>query len=146
MAGCAWRPTSHVSEATRSRGLGAARHSMARSRGSARAYQCYDRARGSLSPSSNQQEETPMYRVPDVDEVMAVAKELGIHLGPEEVGVYRKYLLEALRELDGFVQARLDEPQPPMTSAARAPGYRPSPEEDPLNAWTWKCRIEGAGG
>jgi amidase len=33
-----------------------------------------------------------------------------------------------------------------MVSAARTPGYRPSPEEDPLNAWTWKCRIEGAPG
>ena len=85
-----------------------------------------------------------MYAVPDVDEVVAVAKELGIHLGPEEVGLYRKYLLEQLSELDTFVQARLEEPQPPMVSAARTPGYRPRPEEDPLNAWTWKCRIEGA--
>ena len=31
-----------------------------------------------------------------------------------------------------------------MISAAREPGYRPSPEEDPLNSWMWKCRIEGA--
>jgi amidase len=31
-----------------------------------------------------------------------------------------------------------------MLSAARAPGYRPTPQEDPLNAWTWKCRIEGS--
>ena len=28
----------------------------------------------------------------------------------------------------------------------RTPGYRPGPEEDPLNAWTWRCRIEGAAG
>src|SRR5262245_17837587 len=86
-----------------------------------------------------------MYAVPDVDEVVAVAKELGIHLGPEEAVLYRKYLLEQLRELDAFVQARLEEPRPPMVSAAREPGCRPSPEEDPLNAWTWKCRIEGSG-
>jgi amidase len=87
-----------------------------------------------------------MYAVPDVDEVMAVAKELGIHLGPEEASLYRRYLTEQLRELDNFVQARLEEPAPPMVSAARTPGYRPSLEEDPLNAWTWKCRIEGAAG
>src|ERR1700675_3884455 len=87
-----------------------------------------------------------MYAVPDVDEVVAVAKELGIHLGPEEVVLYRKYLLEQLRELDTFVQARLEEPRPPMVSAARTPGYRPTPEEDPLNAWMWKCRIAGAAG
>src|SRR5215467_1524084 len=85
-----------------------------------------------------------MYTVPDVDEVVAVAKELGIHLGPDEAVLYRKYLMEQLKDLDTFVQARLDEPAPPMVSAARTPGYRPRPEQDPLNAWTWKCRIEGA--
>jgi amidase len=85
-----------------------------------------------------------MYRVPDVDEVVAVAKGLGIHLGPEEAVLYRKYLLEQLQAFDTFVQARVEEPMPPMVSAARPPGYRPGPEEDPLNAWTWKCRIEGA--
>ena len=37
-----------------------------------------------------------MYAVPDVDEVVAVAKELGIHLGPEEALLYRKYLMEQL--------------------------------------------------
>jgi len=85
-----------------------------------------------------------MYTVPDVDEVLAVAKELGIHLAPEEAALYRKYLLEQMGELDRFVQARLEEPAPPMVSAGRAPGYRPKPEEDPLNAWTWRCRIEPA--
>src|SRR5215470_15264754 len=85
-----------------------------------------------------------MYSVPSVDEVVTVARELGIHLGPDEAVLYRKYLMEQLKDLDNFVQARLEEPAPPMVSAARAPGHRPRPEEDPLNAWTWKCRIEGA--
>ena len=87
-----------------------------------------------------------MYSVADVDEVVAVAKELGIHLGPDEAVKYRKYLLEQMEQLDTFVQARLEEPKPPMVSADRKPGYRPNPEEDPLNAWMWKCRIEGGGG
>jgi amidase len=85
-----------------------------------------------------------MYRVPDVDAVVAVAQALGIHLGPDEAVLYRKYLMEQLREFDAFVQARVEEPKPPMVSAARQPGYRPRPAEDPLNAWMWKCRIEGA--
>jgi amidase len=84
-----------------------------------------------------------MYAVPDVDEVVAVARALGIHLGPEEAVLYHKYLMEQLREFDTFVQARLEESRPPLVSAARQPGYQPSPEEDPLNAWMWKCRIEG---
>ena len=85
-----------------------------------------------------------MYSVPDVDEVVAVAKELGIHLGADEAVMYQKYLVEQLGQLDTFVQARLEEPKPPMFSTAREPGYRPGAEEDPLNAWMWKCRIEGA--
>jgi amidase len=85
-----------------------------------------------------------MYAIPDVDEVVAVAKGLGIHLGPEEAVLYRKYLMEQLEQFDAFVQTRLEEPKPPMFSATRKPGYQPSPEEDPLNAWMWKCRIEGA--
>ena len=84
-----------------------------------------------------------MYAVPEVDEVVAVAKELGIHLGPDEAAVYRKHLMELMGKVDTFVQARLDEPKPPMVSADREPGYRPSSDEDPLNAWMWKCRIEG---
>jgi amidase len=85
-----------------------------------------------------------MYPVPDVDEVMAVAKALGIHLGPEEAVLYQKYLIEQLQAFETFVQARVEEIKPAMVSATRKPGYRPRPEEDPLNAWMWKCRIEGA--
>ena len=75
-----------------------------------------------------------MFAVPDIDEVVAVAKELGIHLSPDEAVLYRTYLMEQMGQLDTFVQARLEEEKPPMVSAARKPGYRPSPEEDPLNA------------
>ena len=85
-----------------------------------------------------------MYAVPNEEEVIAVAKELGIHIGPDEVGLYRKYLLEQLTSLDQFVQNRMEEDKPPMVSPAREPGYRPSAVEDPLNAWTWKCKIDGA--
>ncbi len=87
-----------------------------------------------------------MYAVPDVDEVVAVAKELGIHLGPDEAVKYREYIIEQMDQLDTFVQARIEEEQPPMVSPACEPGYRPSAEEDPLNAWIWKCRIEGESG
>ena len=48
-----------------------------------------------------------MYAVPSIDEVVAVAKELGIHLSPDEAVLYRKNLVEQLSGLDTFVQARL---------------------------------------
>ena len=85
-----------------------------------------------------------MYAVPDVEEVVAVAKELGIHIGPDEAVLYRKYVLEHLDALDQFVQARIAEDAPPLCSPVRAAGYRPSADEDPLNAWMWKCKIEGS--
>ena len=85
-----------------------------------------------------------MYTVPDVDEVVAVAKQLGIHLSADEAVLYQKHLAEQLSQLDAFVQVRIEEPRPPMVSAARTPGYRPRAGEDPLNAWMWKCRIEGS--
>ena len=87
-----------------------------------------------------------MHPVPDVDEVLAVAKELGIHLSPEEAGLYRKYLLEQLSELDNFVQARLDGADAADGLGRPRPGLPAGPEEDRLNAWTWKCRIEPAAG
>lgn len=85
-----------------------------------------------------------MYAIPDVDDVVAVARDLGIHLGPEEAVLYRKYLLEQLAAFDTFVQARIEEAAPPLLSPARQAGYRPGRDEDPLNAWMWKCRITGA--
>ena len=85
-----------------------------------------------------------MYAVPDVEEVVAVARGLGIHIGPDEAVLYRKYLLEHLDALDQFVQARIAEDAPPLFPSVRSPGYRPSAEEDALNAWMWKCSIAGA--
>src|SRR5579859_135164 len=85
-----------------------------------------------------------MYAVPDVDEVIGVADRLGIHLGPDEAILYRKYVLEQLDAFDDFVQSRIDEETPPLCSPMREPGHRPRPDEDPLNAWMWKCHIPGA--
>jgi amidase len=84
-----------------------------------------------------------MYPVPDIDAVLAVAKTLGLHLSPEEAALYQKYIVDQLQMYDSFVQSRVEESRPPMASATRQPGYRPTPTEDPLNAWVWKCRIEG---
>src|SRR2546428_7307289 len=91
-------------------------------------------ARRSDQPSA--QGEKPMYAVPDVDAVVAVAKELGIHLSPEEAVLYRKDLMEQLSQFDAFVQARLEGLVPPVGSAGRKPGYPPPAEENPLN-----CRV-----
>jgi amidase len=85
-----------------------------------------------------------MYAVPNVDKVISVADDLGIHLGPDEGVLYHKYVLEHLTALDAFVQARIDEETPPLCSPERGPGHRPTAAEDPLNAWMWMCDIPGA--
>ncbi len=86
-----------------------------------------------------------MYAMPDDEEIIAIAGRLGVHLSPEEAAIYRRHLVRHLADLDRFVQTRLDEPGPPLLSPARERGHRPAPEEDLLNAWRWKCRIEGSG-
>jgi amidase len=85
-----------------------------------------------------------MFAVPDIDELISAGEALGIHLGTEEAVLYRKYLVEQLAVLDEFVQARIDEDKPAVLYPAREPGYRPSAEDDLLNAWLWKCEIAGA--
>ena len=47
-----------------------------------------------------------------------MAKGPGIHLSSEEAVLYRKDLIEQLGQFDAFVQARMEEPGPPMVSAA----------------------------
>ena len=57
-----------------------------------------------------------------------------------------------LREFQGLIEPimasyeRLDQlPEPELpVKYPRTPGYRPSPEENPLNAWYWRCDIQGA--
>jgi amidase len=85
-----------------------------------------------------------MFAVPDVDEVVAAGNALGIHLGAQEAALFQKHLAEQLTLLDEFVQCRIDEATPTLSYPAREPGYRPSAQEDPLNAWLWKCSIAGA--
>lgn len=76
-------------------------------------------------------------------EVVAIATELGIHLGSDEATLYCKYLTRQMAAMDAFVQSRIEEIRPPLVSPAREPGYRPDALEDPLNAWMWKCIISG---
>src|SRR5882757_4498537 len=85
-----------------------------------------------------------MFTIPDVDEVVSVGESLGLHIGSQEAVLYQQYLAAQLEMLDQFVQARIDEAKPTLSYPAREPGYRPSAEEDPLNAWLWKCNIAGA--
>lgn len=75
-----------------------------------------------------------MWELPYAGWPVYVALPGAIHLGADEAVLYRKYLADRLATMDAFVQARIDENPPPLRSAAREPGCRPTPADDPLNA------------
>lgn len=80
---------------------------------------------------------------PDAAEIAAIAKGLGISLDDRDAQLFRASLVARLEALDRFMESPLEEAKPPIVAPEREPGYRPGPDEDPLNAWTWKCRITG---
>jgi amidase len=73
--------------------------------------------------------------------VRATGLLLGWTLTHEEAEALRESLGVALAghgRLDALVERR------PPVPAARAPGHRPSREEDPFNAWYWRCSVREA--
>ncbi len=85
-----------------------------------------------------------MHRVPGLDDIESTAADLGIRLSRQETVVYRRHIARLLNGFDEFLQARFDEAEPPRYPGAREPGSRPSRQDDPHNAWMWKCSIPGA--
>lgn len=85
-----------------------------------------------------------MFRAPTTEDIRELAEGLGIHLRDEELAAYRELATEQLAALDAFAQSRVDEERPPLLFPERAPGHRPSAEEDPHDAWLWRCEIGGA--
>jgi amidase len=74
------------------------------------------------------------------DDLRKAGESFGLNPGPEELAAY-----EALSEgVMGFFERldQIEEPRPAV-KYPRGEGYRPSAEEDPLNAWYWKCSIKG---
>ncbi|MCG8598174.1 MAG: amidase [Kiloniellales bacterium] len=56
----------------------------------------------------------------------------------DDYGALMEGLLASYRRLDLYAEPRLEVKYP------RAPGHRPTAEENPLNAWYWRCAIKGA--
>lgn len=86
---------------------------------------------------SNTQGVTP----PTLKELAAIAREYHMNLSEEELKVFLSLMdgpLASYRRV-----AELPEPKLPV-KYPRQPGYRPSPQENPLNAWYWRCSIKGA--
>jgi len=79
--------------------------------------------------------------IPSIDSLRKAAEVYGLELTLDELRAYQglsEGVISALSRLDQLVEFR------PPVKYARTAGHRPSPEEDPLNAWYWKCSIKGA--
>ena len=84
-----------------------------------------------------------MFAMPDAAQLVELAAALNLRLSPKEAELYLPFVLDAMRELDTFVQSRAEEAAPPLLFPERGPGYRPSLSEDRYQAWLWKCAIGG---
>jgi amidase len=82
-----------------------------------------------------------MLRSPTLEQLRRIALDHGLHLGDAELESFRRLIAGAL---DSY--RRVDRLADPMPAVAylRGPGYRPRPEDNPYNAWYWRCSIRGA--
>jgi len=87
-------------------------------------------------------ESPPNVRPPTEAEIRDLAERHYIELPDEELADYAaaiEGLLEGYERLD-----TLPDPKPEVKHHHRDPGYKPGPEEDPLNAFVTKCEVRGA--
>jgi amidase len=84
----------------------------------------------------------PNIRPPTPEEIREKAAKHYIDLSDEEVADFEAIIHETLAAYDRLDQ--LPVTRPAVTYTDRDPGYRPSAEEDPLNAFVTKCEVRGA--
>ena len=71
-----------------------------------------------------------MFATPDAAKLIELAASLNLRLSHRDAELFLPVIVDALRELDTFVQSRADENAPPRLFPDRGPGHRPSPSED----------------
>jgi len=87
----------------------------------------------------------PTVRHPPRERIEKLAAELGLTLNETELDDYATMLQGALTDVKRVMN--LDSPRfriHERTHTNRPSGYRPSTDEDPLNVWIRKCRVDGS--
>jgi amidase len=80
-------------------------------------------------------------RTPTIEELRGIAEEYNMHLESKELEVFAQAITDSLASY----RRVWDLPEPKRDiKYPRAAGYRPSGDENPLNAWYWRCSIKGA--
>jgi len=85
-----------------------------------------------------------MFGLPTEEQIRDVGRGLGLHLTPGDLELFGELITEQLADADDFLNERLDEGMPEVLYPRRAPGWRPTVEEDPYNAWIWRSEIAGS--
>jgi amidase len=80
-------------------------------------------------------------RRPTHDQLAEMAERLGMTMSSDEVAFYLENMQPSLGAYD-LIDELPDEI--PAVTYPRTTGYRPGPEENPYNAWYWKCDVPGA--
>lgn len=81
----------------------------------------------------------PEYPTPET--LVTIARDYQIDLPAHEAAIYADLMrgsIRSFRILDEMVEPKLP------VKYKRDAGWRPAPEDNPLNAWLWRCNIEGA--
>jgi amidase len=84
-----------------------------------------------------------MFAMPDAAQLVELAAAMNLRLSQSEAELYLPFVVDAMQQLDSFVQSRAEEATPPLLFPERSRGYRPSASEDRFLAWLWKCDIGG---
>src|SRR5713226_1328180 len=79
---------------------------------------------------------------PSIEELRGIARRYFLRISDQDLATYGELMKGTIGSYRRIAQ--LQEPKLPV-KYPRAPGYRPSPEDNPLNAWYWRCSIKGAG-
>src|SRR3984957_19793342 len=83
-------------------------------------------------------------RVPDIEEVETLGRDLGFNFTHEEASVLQPKFVNALRRLDRLSEMRIGEEHALAHGDLNRRSWRLTKEQDPLSAFTWACRVEGA--
>ncbi len=80
-------------------------------------------------------------RLPTDAEILDIARSFGMTLTQADATSFRGLMagsMASYKRLDELVEPKLP------VKYERVPGFRPAPEDNPHNAWYWKCEIKGA--
>jgi len=79
---------------------------------------------------------------PKPEQIQDIAIDFGLELSDQDARSFAALMAGSVPSWNRLDE--LAEPSLPV-SCPRTPGHRPAPEDNPYNAWAWRCEIQGAG-